>query len=292
MAPPPSDLRISLTTTGVTTYPPGATFGPRVIRDYEFVWVTEGRAEYRWGEQARAVTPDDIVLCRPGAEDFFRWDPDRRTRHVYFHFNVESRPASWPAEETWPLVRPLPAGDVLRPLFRHLLTWRDAPDGDPALRDLTVAHMLTAYVRGQLAANEVARPHALPDPVERALAYLHEHIETDATAAVTLDDLADAAACSREHLCRVFKAATGRSPAETVRLARLDRAAVLLARSNYSVGQIAALCGFASPFHFTRRFRQAFGRSPRAVRSDVAAGAVPPLPRLLRTDARDYRAGT
>jgi AraC family transcriptional regulator len=278
-----SSLRVTLTSTGVATYPPGATFGPREMRDYEFVWVTEGESEYRWGDVVVPAPPGSIVLCRPGARDAFRWDPHHRTRHAYFHFNIEQRPATWPAEETWPLARVMPEGDILRPLFRHLLTWRHAPGGgDPLLRELTVAQMLTAYVLGHLAANEVAPHDALPDAVERALAFIHAALEDDAARAVTLDDLADAAACTREHLCRVFKIATGRSPAETVRLARLDRAAVLLARSNYSVGQIARLCGFASQFHFARRFKESFGRTPREVRTAVARGAVPPLPRLLR----------
>jgi transcriptional regulator GlxA family with amidase domain len=57
---------------------------------------------------------------------------------------------------------------------------------------------------------------------------------------------------------------------------------MLLARSNYSVNQIAALCGFASPFHFSRRFTEAYGPAPTAVRAAVASGLTPPVPRLLR----------
>ena len=74
----------------------------------------------------------------------------------------------------------------------------------------------------------------------------------------------------------------GRSPAETVRLARLDRAAILLARSNYTVGEVAALYGFASPFHFSRAFKDAYGLPPTEVRRRILAGETPPLPRLLR----------
>jgi transcriptional regulator GlxA family with amidase domain len=42
------------------------------------------------------------------------------------------------------------------------------------------------------------------------------------------------------------------------------------------------LCGFASQFHFSRRFKEAYGRSPRMLRREIAAGAVPPVPKLLR----------
>jgi AraC family transcriptional regulator len=268
------------TQAGVAIYPPGATFGPRVMRDFEFVWIIEGDAEYTWGDTTVAAPSPAIVLCRPGAQDSFRWDPDRRTRHAYYHFNIDRLPKAWPPASEWPLMRIPPEGDVLRPLFRHILTWHDS--GDALVRELTIAQMLAAYVTGEIAGRDVGRD-ALPDAVERALAFLHEHLENDAAESITLHDLADAAAVTPEHLCRLFKQATGRSPAETVRLARLDRAAVLLARSNYSVGQIAELCGFASQFHFSRRFKEAYGRSPKVLRREIAAGAVPPVPKLLRT---------
>lgn len=298
---------------GVGIYPPGATFGPRLMRDYEFVWMLEGHAQYRWHETTVEAPEGSIVLCRPTTQvkgaDFFRWDPDKRTRHAFFHFDVLSLPPHWPPPDHWPLVRVPVEGDVLRPLFRHLLTWvknRPAaaenapaieshagtapPANDPfysvahhdeLLCRLTMAHMLTAFVSGELAASD-APPDVLPEAVERTLRYIQETLEEDPARAIDLPDLARAAFVTPEHLCRVFKSATGRTPVETVRLARLDRSVTLLARSNYAIGEIAHLCGFASAFHFSRRFKEAFGDSPREIRKRIGGGEIPPLPRLLR----------
>ncbi len=277
------ELELTLPTAyGVATYPPGATFGPRKMRDFEFVWVIEGEVEYRWGTRHVDVPPGSVVLCRPGAVDFFRWDPHRRTRHGYFHFDILTAPRDWPAAERWPLVRNTAESGILPPLFRHLLTW--AGRGDALQCRLTMATLLRAFLTGETAMGDV--PHeALPEAVERVYAYLHTRLEDDPAVVLDLAELANVACVTPEHLCRLFTAATGRSPMETVRLARLDRAAVLLARSNYAVSDIAALHGFASPFHFSRRFREAFGRSPRALRQAIRSGATPPTPRLLRFHA-------
>lgn len=265
---------------GVATYPPGATYGPRTMRDFEFVWMIEGDAEYTLGDVTVAAPRGSVVLCRPGSRDFFRWDPKRRTRHGYYHFEVRRHPADWPPPDRWPLVRLPGDGDVLRPLFRHLLTWAGT-GGNPALTRLTMAHMLTSYVTGQHDAGDV--PHdALPEAVDRAWAYLHDRLERDPAAPISLGDLADIACVTPEHLCRLFSASVGHSPVETVRLARLDRAATLLARSNYSVKEVAQMCGFSSPFHFSRVFKDAFGQSPRQFRTAIEAGVAPPLSRLLR----------
>src|SRR5262249_5781894 len=119
-----------------------AEFGPRRMRDYEFVWMIEGDAEYTWAGKKVAAPEGSIVLCRPGAIDAFRWDPVKPTKHGYYHFQIHSLPRGWPKTEQWPLVRMPEEGDTLRPLFRHLLTWWGT--GNELLCRLTMAHMLTA----------------------------------------------------------------------------------------------------------------------------------------------------
>lgn len=263
---------------GIALYPPGAEFGPRVRRDYEFVWMIEGDAEYRWGDTTVAAPEGSIVLCRPGATDSFVWDRHKRTRHGFYHFDIATLPAGFPEEKTWPLVRMPEEGDTLCPLFRHLLSW--VGRGNELLTRLTMAHMLTAFVYGESDTREIPRDMLHP-AVQRAWQYIDQTLEEDPGARITLLKLAKAACVTPEHLCRLFKAATGRSPVETLRLARLDRAALLLARSNYAVGEISHQCGFANPFHFSRQFKQAFGLSPRKLRENIRAGAAPPISRLV-----------
>lgn len=149
-------------------------------------------------------------------------------------------------------MRQTQADDLLQPLFRHVLRAlknRGEHTDSPETK-LAFAHMLTVFVRGESGNGEFA-PERWPDAVERAWNYLHHRLETEPDADIKLAELARASHTTPEHLCRVFKAATGWTPMQAVRLARLDRAATMLARSNYSVGEIARLCGFASAFHFS-----------------------------------------
>lgn len=274
-------LDISLPTGyGVATYPPGATFGPRRMQDWELVWLMQGDAAYRWGDIEVAAPEGAVVLCRPGATDFFQWDLHRRTRHAFVHFQVYQVPENWPEWAEWPFVRGPEEDDILLSLFRHLLTWAD--DGDPAQCRLTLMTMLTAFRTGQRATGNLAR-EVWPPAVEQVCSFIAERLDEDPAASLSLPALAEVACVTREHLCRLFKTALGHSPAETVRLARLDRAAILLARSNYSVGEVAAMYGFLSPFHFSRAFKKALGRSPSEVRRQIAAGSPLPLSPLART---------
>lgn len=267
----PASLTLTLTTGfHVVIYPAGATYGPRQLATYEFVWLLEGDAEYRHNDHRVEAPEGSFVLCRPPAVDFFRWDPRRTTRHAYFHFTLQGDlPEEWPKPEEWPLVRrpSVDGEDLLPALFRNLLAWGDSAANDTQTR-FTALSLLAAFVTGRTFPDSLDTNSRLPEPVRLTLAHIARRIDRDPHAQVTLAELAGAASVTPEHLCRLFRAVTGHSPLETVRLRRLERAKTLLLRTNYTIGEVAGYCGFENPFHFSRCFKAAFGRSPRDFRQE------------------------
>ncbi len=269
---------------GVASNPPGATFGPRSMADWEFVLMLEGGARYRWCDRWWNVPQATVVLCRPtpeGATDAFDWDPLLQSRHAYVHFDLPGLSAHSTAALPW--VRALDDADVWRPLFRHartLVAQPSSPVRDAALL-ATTRHLLLTFAVDLLDAGPLPEP-AWPEPVRAATAFALARLEADPSATITLAALADAACVTPAYLCRAFRRATGRSPLGFVRAHRLDRALAMLTRSNEPVGRVARACGFASGFHFSRRFKEQFGRSPTAVRDGARRGVTPPLPRLHR----------
>ena len=267
---PPRDL-------GVAAAPGGSSLGPRELRGFELVWLVEGGARYEHDGIEEDAPEGSILICRRGVRDLFTWDPQVGCRHAYVHFELERLPAGWPPPQDWPVVVRPQDGDVVRPLFRHLLT--HAPGGRPELSQLTLAHLLASLVFGQSGTRQPPRQR-IPEPVMAAFVHMEAALARDPSRRIALAELAEAAHVSPAHLCRLFAAATGRGPVETVRLLRLDRAAALLVRSNLSLAQIATACGFADAFHLSHRFKEAFGAAPTEIRRAVHAGELPPLPRL------------
>ncbi len=278
----------------VATYPACATFGPRALRDYELVWMIEGDAEYRKEDTAFDAPQGCIVLCQPNTRDFFRWDARRRTRHGWFHFHLRGEtPPEWGTPDTWATVR-IPQGetDLLPTLFRRLIAGGmfrgEGPM--PTTNRLLALSLLAEFVSGTVSSGGGVENPQYPDAVTRAMAFVAAHLEERPGDPLPLPVIANAAFVTPEHLCRLFKTYTRHTPAETVRLMRLDRAVLLLARTNYSVGEIASLCGFPSQFHFARRFKGAFGQSPSELRREIASGqGAVPLSPLLRVTGTPLR---
>lgn len=257
---------------GVASYPPGATYGPRQMRDWEFVWLLQGDAEYTWGEATILAPEGSFVLCRPGETDFFRWDRAKRTRHAYVHFQMKPDGQSL---LLWPLVRePLP-DDILPALFKHLLTCLEG--GDSIQAQQTLQLMVTTFGSGHRAMGSVSH-RSWPLVVEQVCAFIFARLDENPAIAFTLAELAGIGCVSPEHLCRLFQSSVGHSPMKMVRLVRLEHAAILLERSNYSVGEVAALTGFVSLYHFSRAMKVAFGQSPSELRRRMRETGLPPAP--------------
>ena len=118
----------------------------------------------------------------------------------------------------------------------------------------------------------------LPDPLERAMAFVEAH----AFEPLTLADLACAAGFSPYHFARAFSARYGLTPMAFVRARRLGLAAKLLAGPNPpSLVNLAFDAGFESQEGFTRAFKRAFGVSPGRYRRGVAL----PLETTAMSDA-------
>ena len=83
---------------------------------------------------------------------------------------------------------------------------------------------------------------------------------------LSLGEIARAANLSVRQLERLFKQRLGSTPSRYYLDLRLHHARLLLMRGASSILAIALAAGFASASHFSRRYREHFGRSPREER--------------------------
>lgn len=80
---------------------------------------------------------------------------------------------------------------------------------------------------------------------------------------LSIDDISSDMCMSRSNLFRKIKQITGVGPNEYIRLARLKRAAELLAEGRHSIADICMLVGFNSPSYFSSCFKKQYGCLPK-----------------------------
>ncbi|MEM8591035.1 MAG: helix-turn-helix domain-containing protein [Pseudomonadota bacterium] len=97
-------------------------------------------------------------------------------------------------------------------------------------------------------------PDALKSMIERMRGALDQSL--------SVPSLAQQAGLSQRQLERLFRAHTGRTPNQYYRMLRLDRAREMVTRGAAPMPEIAMACGFQSPVHFSRAYKEQFGLPP------------------------------
>jgi AraC-like DNA-binding protein len=79
---------------------------------------------------------------------------------------------------------------------------------------------------------------------------------------LSVEDLSKHVGMSRGSLYHKILELTGQSPVEYIRSVKLDKATVLLEKSDLNVSQIAYMVGFATPNYFAKSFKAKFNMQP------------------------------
>ncbi len=126
-------------------------------------------------------------------------------------------------------------------------------------KESAVVEALSALVSGYGGVGRAdAGPVDCPGKVRRAMEFLDEHLSEK----ITLKDVADAVGLSRCHFLRVFKKAQGVPPHVYRTQRRIDAAKGFL-RQGMPLADVALETGFTDQSHFTNKFRQFIGATPR-----------------------------
>ncbi len=150
---------------------------------------------------------------------------------------------------------------IPRAIAAHDEMWKAANRTGPAASlDLDGAFLT---MLGELIAACGHDPPAAPRLEDRRLARAIDYAETHIAAPLTVGELAGAAAMSPSAFSRAFRSAMGETPWAFVRRRRLERAGEQMTRTDDTLMQIAADCGFTDASHLARCWKRAYGITPR-----------------------------
>ena len=146
--------------------------------------------------------------------------------------------------------------------------------------ELTCWHRASALIAEGLSLELVAEVAAKPARPERCpplwLKQVRDLLRDQCTQTMSIADIAAAVQVHPVHLTRTFRRFFRSTPGEYLRTCRLEKAAVLLARTSKPLAQIALESGFADQSHFSKAFAHNFGSSPRHYRRNFGSQQFDP----------------
>lgn len=245
---------------GEVVYDPGGTLGPRRQQNLQLVYVWMGEAHISVSGNEYRLGPNEGTLLLPGHEEYFAFAVNEPTHHGWCEVCAPELPAECRlAYAALPRVVRLSARLIELVSLANDLK-RETGDNVMRLRDSLAAAVLHEFLR--LAGLQLGEERPYPEPLRRALAFLHEHFDGACSLAV----LARQAGVSSQHLARLFRQHLGQTPAQVLWDLRTREGLRLLRDSGLSVAEVAYRSGFQTPAHFSRRLKEQTGLAPREYR--------------------------
>ena len=266
---------VQVTGLGRVVYPPGASYGPRRLSDHILVWSDSHTFVACCDGQTQEVTPGVFFFALKGSFDSYIWDPHKRSRHGYIHFQCDALPHC-PALATWP--RLLGGNDaeiqIRQALLELIFFWQDPKDtGGRFLADQALETLLVMLVGQRRKIEPLSSHEGLLRSLELASRSWSEGQQGD----LPVETLAASAGLSRAQYSRLFTLEFGLGPHSLLRVLRLERAAELLASTNFTIQEIARLTGFGDASTLAHAFRRDFHTTAGALRRHGQSTSTNPL---------------
>lgn len=217
------------------------------------------------GAQPQLLKVGQLVLMAPDyACDYQRAPSCSRWVHRWLRFSVLPEWLQWSAQ--------LRARDTLSvaqlapPMFESV--YRGFVDvlmlsGQGA--DEALLRNRTEYILRVMANSDREVAARLDDRVQRAMNYVTQRFNQS----WSMDELAAECHLSTARLAALFKQQLGVSPVQWRDQLRMREARRLLSAGTQTITAVAEQLGYSDPLHFSRRFRQLVGVSPRDYRARV-----------------------
>jgi AraC-like DNA-binding protein len=259
-------MRRGATVIGDILYGPRGACGPRIQQDFQLVVIHTGCLDLRLDDELIHVLPGHGVLLSPGHREHFLFSKQSETHHSWCAIAPRAIPQHL-RREFQTHGGPVPfAGRMLRLLEMGRNARLTAVVEEPLQSGFYLGLGLALFCDFALAVRIGGDPNTAADAL---LAKLEQFIWEKHAQRLSLQDISRAVGVSRQHLLKVCRILGKPTPMSQLYAVRLEAATDLLRQTGLSIADIAEKCGFENIFHFSRRFKEAFGQSPAIWRKQL-----------------------
>ena len=248
------------------TRPKLPTYWQKGRRDYQILYVANGKPHFWFDVKEEIVSAGHMVLYKP----------EEIQKYVYY---LEDNPEVFWIHFTGSDVKNILAYHGIS-LDEHVFYCGVLPDYKALFRKIIQELQLCRYGYEDYIAslfNDILllvdrQQHEqkkttgnVQEQIERAAAYFNENYNTK----ISIDDYAESLHISTNWFIHNFKQYAGMSPAQYILYLRMVNAQSLLERTTYNIKEISEIVGYENPLYFSRVFKKEIGKSPAQYRKEM-----------------------
>lgn len=242
-----------------------------------FIYFLEGRTKINSPHEQKWVEPEESVLLKCGSyfSDLVKYSTAERYEVVVIHLYPEilrkiyssEIPAFMKPSENKSFIRKVAPNDVIKKFIESLYFYFDHPEwvSDELLK-LKIKELVLLLVQTKNAESIVRLFSDLFTPRNLSVKeVVNSHLFSD----LSIDDLAGLCNLSVSTFNRTFQTLFNDTPANYIKIKRLERAKELLTISSLTANEIAFQTCFKDAAHFSRSFKAVYRCSPSTYRLSI-----------------------
>ena len=229
----------------------------------ELFYIVGGEGQFQINDRVFPVKAHQLVVVNPNilhTEVSFEAHPLE-----YIVIGIEGLELTIPeTEEGRYCIYTFPEGNNVLACMQDIL--REMHDRAPEYQTVCQAYMEIIMVQLMRNASVSVTPIHSRFPANRQCASVRDYIDQHYKENITLDQLSEKVSINKYYMAHSFKREYGISPINYMIACRIRESKRLLAETDLSLSQIAAVLGFSSSSYFSQSFRNAEGMSPTEYR--------------------------
>ena len=234
-----------------------------VRHDFCLQYVIGGKGEFFVNNKLYALMPGTLFLLPKQKYHYYKADKNDPYEYYWIHFNGNGFTRFM---ETIGLSEDNPVlyginNPAIRSVFEELIELSISPKNHDKLLILSKSYQLLYEIAVCIPQNQSEQRNSSNEIVERIVNYISENF----TRPLNLDMLSELVHINKCYLISVFKRHTGISPIQYLIQYRISNACQLL-RTDRTISEIAAMCGFQELTNFLIRFKKITGLTPSQYR--------------------------
>lgn len=232
---------------------------------YVIDMITKGTAKIKINGRWYYYEPGDVSIRKPN--DITEQDPYSDYECMCFHIQITAaNDHTVPAPDKYgcilnslpPKLRPFNLDALLKTaadMQRYLSAYTECGE---YFKKLTALHFIAELCRN-------VTPEGLPknnkynQKMSKAIAYIENNLYFEH---IPVEKLAAVAGLSPKHFQKVFKEATGKTPAKFLYDRRMEQAMLHVRDTNETIAEISDMFGFSNNSYFAKCFKKYYGKSP------------------------------
>lgn len=241
---------------------------------HSFYWVHEGKGTFHVeGGNVHQVREGMLFYLQPGVRLFMETDSQYPLHMTMILSDLAVQPYE---KRIWGAVQPLQSlqlpfvqqysGDLAKHFhakFREIYnSWVPGDHGGTLKDQVQVLDLIRSIF-------EMKQLEKTEKPTYSAFLKLKALLETHYSTDIKLNQLAEEVGISESYLRKMFIQQTRQSPKQYLQSIRVGHAKRMLMYTDMPMKEIAAACGYADEFHFSKMFKLAAGVAPTVFKNQT-----------------------